>query len=600
MRNRNFFISIVFIFFLSLNSFFSKAYSKEDDTNAIKQTIVKIGISDFTLLNTEKSNLNDEITKKIRELLKKDKKENITFIDIEKGKNDLLLSDGIASEELKNPVDAIFTASVLILDKNVWINLRLVEVISEKIIYSKEFLIDKKDIDKSLLNITNELNIELEKYKPNIITLNQGNAEIKIKSIPSISNVKLDNKYLGQTPITFRNISNTKHTIEVWRDEKTTIDSLNIASEDQKTFNLSFDNKTYDENTFFNLNSLDKEEYNFEIISQTKGRKFITDISTLPTNIDVIVDKKLVGISPVQVNLSEGKHSITLAVNKMQLFRKIVDSSQNQLDTEEFNLYKLGRIIISSTPDKAQILIDKEKVGYTPKSIDIATGLHKLELVKDSHKTEVYKIDLGEGQTIRLNPDLQILENFDTNIAVIPTALVNDTLNISPYFMGLGQYKTSKNPKGEYAYSYGIEANYGFKDLLKLGKWFDFGIQFGAFANKFLTMKENLLDAYGFATKVQFVKQTPTIPVSLALGAYYNLNNTAKNNFTGYLSASRDFGDFVISAGFQTRAINLNLNYDKFYHFKLSVNTLINFNLFTSETSESLGPMFGVNVGYSL
>jgi len=597
MYNKKLFLLILFVFFLSLNNLFYKAYSKEDDS--IKKTIIKIGISEFTLLNPEKSNFENEITKKLRELLKKENTENFIFFDIEKGKNDLFLSDEIVIEGEKNATDAIFTGSILTLDKNIWVNLRLVEVISQKIIYSKDFLIEKKDIDNSLNNLAKETIVELTKYKPNIITLNQGNAEIRIKSIPSISNVRLDNKYLGQTPITFRNISNTKHIIEVWRNERVSIENLNVISEDQKNFNLKVGENTLDENNVFSFSSLEQKEYNFEIISKIKARRFIIDIATAPLNIDVWVDKKLIGISPVQVNLSEGKHSIVLSENKMQLFKKIINSSENQLITEEFNLYKLGRIIISTIPEKAQILIDKEKIGYTPKSIDISVGSHKLELIKDSYKTEVYKIDLEEGKTIRLSPSLQILENFDTNIAIIPTALINDTLNISPYFMGLGQYKSSKIAK-EYAYSYGIEANYGFKDLLKLGKWFDFGIQFGGFANKFLTMKESLLDGYGLGAKVQFVKQSPTIPLSLALGGYYNFNQKTKNNLTGYFSASRDFGDFVISAGFQTRAINLNLNYDKFYHFKLSVNTLINFNLFTSESDESLSPMFGVNIGYSL
>lgn len=593
----------------------------------LKPLILRIALPNLTILDKtlEKSNLSQLILYRLKASLVNNPAFRV--IDLKKPykSSDLLTSDEIIAISKDNGVDVILTGSVTKLSSDLLVNVRLAETVIGKIIFSKQYFIKQNEIDKLNNKISTDLKYfaaNLENFDINIFDIGTGNTEIKVRSTPSNAKVALNEKEMGRTPLIFRNVSSAQHLIETWREEDAIIRNLNISSADEKLYQLKFANKTYSEATV-KLSNLNNDEYSFEIISKPedslKGkerpklsdlkydtRNFIIEIITEPESIPVELDGKSVGTSPVTIKeLAQGRHKIKLNRKKLLVFRQIVDTSANQISEVDFNLFKLGRILISSTPPGADIFLGDEKIGVTPKSVELPLGKHNIEIRREGYNAETYVLNVTEEKIDEVNLYLTSLRNVDTNVSFLPTAQVDNNLGLSAFFMSLGQY-TLNEKAGGLAYLYGAEANYGFKDLFQIGKYIDLGIQFGAFYNKMatFTLNKDFPGNQGVGAKLQFISQGDLIPVSVAIGGFYNFNSSVENKLNMYLAASRDFGFITVHLGLQAQpfklsALNLNVNYNRFYRIKIGAAVLINFNLLTNTPEEYITPLFGLTFGYN-
>jgi TolB-like protein len=601
---------------------------KEEVNKLVKPIVLRIALPNFTILDKslEKSNVSQGLVSSIRENLKKNTA--FSFVDLKKAYpvSALLTSDDIISIGKENVVDLILTGSITKLGSDLLVNVRLAETVIGKIIFSRQYFAKQNEINKISTNIIADLNsfaANLANYPLNIFDLGTGTAEVKVRSTPSNAKVAFDEKEMGRTPLMLKNVSGAQHLIETWREEDAVIRDLNISATDEKLYELKFNNKTYVE-AAIKLTNLEQDEYSFEVISKpedsSKGqkerpklsdikydnRKFKLEIITEPDNIPVDLDGKSAGASPVTINdLTQGKHKIKLNRKKLLVFRQIVDTSANPISEVNFNMFKLGRVLISSTPSNADILLNNEKIGETPKSVELPLGKHIIEVKREGFKGEEYVLNVEEGKTQEINLNLTSLRNVDTNVSFLPTAAVDNNLGISAFFLSLGQYSQNENSKG-LVYLYGTEANYGFKNLWKIGEYINLGVQFGAFYNKLaaFTLNKDFPSNQGVAAKVQFLSQGETIPVSAAIGAFYNFNSAVDHKLNLYLAASRDFGFLSVHLGvqmqpFKLSALNLNVNYNRFYRIKIGAAVLIDFSLLTNTPEEYITPLFGLTFGYN-
>lgn len=612
-----------------------KNNSNTDSTKNKKNSEInlKVVLPYFTVLDkelTEKPEVRD-FSRNLRERIRTINR--ITILDDQElYKNDeILTSDRIIPIGLKTGTDLVLTGSITKMGDDILINMRLSETVIGKVLLDKQYFSEKNNIsniENQIINDLREFINNLQNYDLDIYNLNSGDSIIRVKSIPSGAIVSLDGTVIGKTPLTIKNVSNTEHKVEAWLEKEGIIKDFNILSEDNQIFQFKWDDKIYTE-TIVELDDLvsqNPDGYNFEIVANPddKGekrerpkasdikydlRRFKMEIFTEPQNLQVVLDNRDLGASPLTVDkIVPGKHNIKLSKKKLIVFKQIVDSSKNKISDLDFNMFKLGRILIASTPSRAEIFVNNEKLGETPKSVDLPYGEHEIEIRRDGYKNETYKVNLEEGKTSELNINLASLRNVDTNVAYIPTASVDDTLGISAMALTLGQYTNTEvtpNLKG-LTYLYGGEVNYGFKNLFSFGEYIKLSTQIGAFYNKLntFTVNKDFPSNQGVGAKVQFINQTDTIPVSAAIGAFYNFNNSLEKQLNGYLAISRDFKFISVHLGVQAQpfklsAINFNINYNRFYRIKLGASVLIDFGLLADKPGENITPLFGLTAGYN-
>ncbi len=593
-----------------------------------KVTNLKVAIPNITILdNVEKKLKFDNLVNLLKSKIVT--KGGYQLIDTKEKytSSDLLDSDKIISIGSDNNVDVVLTGSLVKLDNDILINIRLAETVIGKIVFDKQYFIKQNEENKLVDQIVNDLEnfiTNLDKSNFNIYDFRSGNSQIKIRSTPSQSKIAIDGIEIGKTPLIAKNVSETQHTIESWREQEGTIKDLTITSNDQQIFQFKYNDKIYNENTV-DITDLDQSEtYSFEIIAKPEGnekvknrpkvsdvqydlRKFKLELATDPNNMQVNIDGKVAGTTPLTINdFGNGKHTINITKRKLFVFSKIINSNADKISHVDFNLFKLGRVLISTIPSNAEIYFNNQKIGNSPKSIDLPIGSHNLSINKEGYETQTYSVNVAENKTNELNVNLSSLRNVDTNISFLPTASVDDTLGLSAFFMSLGQYSVNDTSKS-ISYLYGAEANYGFKNIYKLGDYFNFGAQVGAFYNKLNTFSttRDFSSNQGVGAKLQFITQSETIPVSLAIGGFYNFNYDVQHQLNGYLTASRDFGFLSVHLGVQAQpfrlsAINLNINYNKFYRLKLGAAVLIDFGLLADRPGEYITPLFALTAGYNL
>lgn len=605
------------IIFLFLH-FSSSAFALEE-----KQGFIRIAISNiyFSEKIQEKTKIKEELYSLLNSVLN-DNSEFKVFKSEENTAFDILTSDDVLKIGKFNSVDIVLTGSVIKLSSDFILNIRLMEVVSGRVIFSKEYLVKQNEISK----IKNSLSVDLSFFAENIensgiyfFDSGSGSSEIRINSLPSGSKVAFDGSEVGITPLIIKNVSDTQHLIETWQEEKPVIRNLNISASDENIFQFKFENKIYTE-TAVKLFDLKKYNYEFEIIANPEekerpkfsdikfdSRRFKLEIVTDSENSQVFVDGRPAGASPLTLdNIQQGKHTISLSRKKIFVFREIVDSYNNKISSVNFNFFRLGRALISSSPQGADIFIEGEKIGITPKSIDLPLGRHNIEIKKDGYNSEEYSLNISEEKTNELNLNLTSLRNFDNTVAYIPTASVDNTLGVSVFSMTLGQYYSDNQSAKGIAYIYGTEVNYGIKNIFSFEEYINFGTQFGIYYNKMstFTLNKSFPGNQGLGLKVQFINQGDKIPVSAAIGTFYNINSNLEQKINFYAAASRDFGAFsahlgVIAQPVKLSAISLSINYNRFYRIKIGVSVLIDFNLLATGKDEHITPLLGLTFGYN-
>ncbi len=608
----------------------NKKTVNQEIQNRLDNLNLRIAIPYFTVLDKELQSIPEvnEISSNLRNRLKSLNRYELKEIKEKVNVNDLLISDQIITIGKNNNLDVVLTGSIAKMDSDILVNIRLSETVIGKVLYDKQYFIVKNKFSELTDKIISDLEYfitNLNKYEIDIYDLAQGNSEIRVKSIPSGAKVSLDGSEIGNTPLMLKNVSDTQHTLESWIEKDGVIKNLNITSDDNQIFQFKFYEKLYTE-SIVELSDLSSDsEYTFEIIGKTydKGevnkerpkasdisydlRKFKIDIFTEPSNLSVVLDGKNVGASPIILSdITQGVHTISLSKKKLIVFKRIVDLSQNRLAEVDLNMFKLGRVLISSNPSKAEIFVDNEKLGETPKSVDLPFESHKVEIKKDGFKSETYIIDVKEGKTNELTLNLSSLKNSDTTTAYLPTGLVENSLGLSTTLLSLGQYTSADTTQKGLTYLYGGEINYGFKNIFSIGEYFNFGAEVGAFYNKLATfsLNKDFPSNQGLGAKVQFLSQNENMPVSAAIGAFYNFNNSLTHQLNGYISMTRDFGLVSFNLGIQAQpfklsAVNLSVNYNRFYRIKLGASVLIDFGLIADKTGEYITPLFGLTAGYN-
>ena len=209
----------------------------------------------------------------------------------------------------------------------------------------------------------------------------EGNGDIFIKSDPRGAQIYLDNVNTGKTaPVTLRNVAAGNHIIKALKSNYIGTKSVTVKANDivQETITLG----------------------------QGKGNM---KIYSNPPEAEILIDGQLSGKTPTMIkDLSVGDHQLVLKLAGYEDFNQTVTVNFNQSASVEGKLKRLANLNIQSAPAGADIFIDGQPYGKTPKVVEsFYSGSYTVILRKEGHPDFSEKVIVSPEKTIAVNGSLK-------------------------------------------------------------------------------------------------------------------------------------------------------------------------------------------------
>ena len=446
-------------------------------------------------------------------------------------------------------------------------------------------------------NISKALQSTLEKLPPRVPihdwqtpALNQG--ELHLRTRPEGMQVHLNQQAVGLTPLFIRGLEAGEHLVEVQENIDYQVRRVQIISsppgvqvevngKNRGPTPLDFPPELLGPGTY-QLQFKSPEAFSAEIRVQTQPDQVPVKLNDLP-----------VQRSPVSFQeLKETEHILTLLPYPAVKVRKPFNIRPQETSALEINAYKSARLSVETSLSGAQLYLDGELAGDTPYTSHLAQGQHSLTISKTRYRTQEHLIELQPGASHDLFYTLTP-RSTDTSIFLTPTGELSGQFNLGLKYLGFGSLE-----RDSLAHLYGLEVDYGWPSLYRFGDTFEVGLGISGFA--FSLHSQNIWRRFqGLGTKLQFLRESDSIPISAAIGTYLSLD-PEHSAWVGYFSLSRNFGDFAIHLGLQTHGFNLNFGYTGWDHLRLgAVVYADSFLRLLAEGEESSSTFYGLQLGYS-
>jgi hypothetical protein len=154
---------------------------------------------------------------------------------------------------------------------------------------------------------------------------------------------------------------------------------------------------------------------------------------TLSINVDpggakVYINGDYKGISPLDINLKEGKYKLTISMENFKDYNSEVTVLSGKTKTITFSLLpNLGTLNINSTPSFASVYINGISKGTTPLTLPLPQGNFKVTLKKDCYNDYLITANVYTSKTTNLSLNLKLSEKckFSQGDYVIATDYVN-------------------------------------------------------------------------------------------------------------------------------------------------------------------------------
>jgi serine/threonine protein kinase len=134
------------------------------------------------------------------------------------------------------------------------------------------------------------------------------------------------------------------------------------------------------------------------------------DVVTVPPGVEVLIDGKSYGQSPVSATLPAGNHTYTVKQPGMAPYEKAFTLKSAQILTVKLTLSTVvttGIVEVRTIPPGATVLADGSPVsGQTPTSFRLSVGTHTLVISLSGHPPVRRQVTVSENATTPVNVDL--------------------------------------------------------------------------------------------------------------------------------------------------------------------------------------------------
>lgn len=421
-------------------------------------------------------------------------------------------------------------------------------------------------------------------------------SELHLRTTPPNLDLYLNGDPVGKTPLILRHLKAQAYDLQMSEVRPYQITRLRLNSEPPDIpvrLNQRLVGKTP-----LNLPKelLTPGDYTLELDT---NQPFVAslEIQTAPDGVAVEIQGIGMRRTPVTFEqLRNKKIELKLTpLRPVQVHQKMVLET-NQTQNIHIDLYKMSKLIIESTELGAQVWLDGEQVGETPFSQTLPQGFHQMELRKNRFKIYRSSLTLDPGE---LQEYFVVLapKNVDSSIFLIPTGESSGGLQVSTRYLGFSSFTDSAANLSGSAHLLSTEVTYGWPSLYRWN-FFDLGLSAGAFLGG-LNTPGGWQSLQGLGGKLQILRESNSIPVSVAVASYINID-FAHPKWVGALSLSRNFFDFALHLGLQTHGTSVGIGYTGIDRLSLGVSIFSDgfFKLLTNPGQE-IGTFYGVQAGYS-
>lgn len=504
------------------------------------------------------------------------------------------------SFELKS--DLFLQTQLIPVEKKYWFNLQLIEGITGNILANEQKELEKPDL-ALCVNLTQIfLTAQSQANYAHTIDIGTENdpGEVHLETTPTAMSVYINDEPLGQTPLILRHIPSGLHQLRFQEFKPFRYQILRVNSEPSGI--EVWLNNQYRGKTPLALPSeqlLTPGDYQLEFKSQNNFKANL-EIQTQPEGVPFQLDNNAIVRTPITFEqLSKPLYRLKVLGNEQIQVKEPLLIAPNPDTPIQIKIepYKFAKVVLDSSEENTEVILDQELRGETPISLNLSPGVHSLELKKPRYKRILQSLELEAGSSYTYNYHLD-LKSVDTSIFLTPTGEISSHLNVSSKILGLGQYKTNVSSTGLNVGLASLEVDYGWPQLAKFYDILDLGLSIGGYV-ALLQKGENISSLQGMGAKLQLLKESRSVPVSVAVGSYLNLD-FQNPKAVGFVSLSRNFFDFALHLGLQTHGMNLNIGYTGFDNWRLGFVAFANSLLgLLSNSGEEISTLYGLQAGYS-
>lgn len=228
------------------------------------------------------------------------------------------------------------------------------------------------------------------------------NGSLVVSSNPPMAKITIDGKQVGETPLRINTILIGEHALRLEKEGCAPL-SKTFTIEEGKTLTL---NETLD-----------------------TGRSIM--VKTDRSGDKIYVDGDFVGETPRETPLGFGHHTIRVVRNGVKVEKEvdIMESTRNGLDL----VFEFGRLITISTDQNGDVvMVDGERVGTSPVSVDLPEGKHNIHAQRDKkYADKDIEVMKNGGET-----DYHLVLHGETSSHFVQNGVTFVTLNAAYDFVG--------------------------------------------------------------------------------------------------------------------------------------------------------------------
>ncbi len=504
------------------------------------------------------------------------------------------------SFELK--ADLFLQTQLIPVGKKYWFNLQLIEGITGNILANEQKELEQLDLGLCVNLTRTFLSLQAQARYPHIIDIGSETdpGEVHLETTPTEMSVYLNEDPVGQSPLILRYVPAGLHQLRFQEFKPFRYQILRIYSEPSGI--EVWLNNQYKGQTPLALPSeqlLTAGDYQLEFKSPNNFKANL-EIQTQPEGVPFQLDNNAIVRTPITFEqLNKKMYNLKVLGNEQIQVREPLIIPPNPETPLQIKIepYKFAKVVLDASEENTEVILDQELRGETPISLNLSPGLHTLELKKPRYKHILQSLDLEAGNSYSYNYQLD-LKSVDTSIFLTPTGEISSRLNVSSKILGLGQFKPNVNSSTLNASMGSLEVDYGWPELAKFYDFLDLGLSVSGYV-ALLQKGENISSLQGVGAKLQLLKESRSVPVSVAVGSYLNID-FQNPKAVGFVSLSRNFFDFALHLGFQTHGMNLNIGYTGFDNWRLGFVVFANSLLgLLSNSGEEISTLYGLQAGYS-
>ena len=274
-----------------------------------------------------------------------------------------------------------------------------VETASIKTALTKEVKVTRvKEISNYLPDYLFELFTQYINTNPGDLPSEDKTGILSINTTPQGVMVYLNNNQVGKTSLELSDLSVGNYTVTLARKGyKVLVFQTDVVAGKKKTLK-----KALIENSTKHVEEEQLLEIMFNINTEDVYCSYNNFAPLLSSG-----DKTVFKLPP-------GKYVFYFSKGKYKTVEKTISLNSDQMvsitleeDIKQSVSYKSpGIVTISSNPSGAEIIINGQKIGYTPFSSILTSGEHQLELRKNLYYTKIETFDLEAGETKNITNNL--------------------------------------------------------------------------------------------------------------------------------------------------------------------------------------------------